>query len=120
MTIAPRSKSSEVRARIGHPVVDADGHIMEYMPLVEEYVREECVRQNVDGGLIEKSALSNLLASKTVSSSLLGGGNRATRDRVAKDGHRAVPPGWYEASTQEREDWRLTRPVYWLSPTKIT
>ena len=41
MTIATSSRSADVRSRLGHPVVDVDGHIIEYMPLVREYFHEE-------------------------------------------------------------------------------
>ena len=36
MGATPRS-SSELRARLGHPVVDADGHLLELQPLFEEF-----------------------------------------------------------------------------------
>ena len=30
----------QIRAQLDHPVIDADGHLIEYMPLVDEMVRE--------------------------------------------------------------------------------
>jgi hypothetical protein len=37
--------ASEIRQRVGHPIVDADGHFMEFMPLVDDeivtYLEEE-------------------------------------------------------------------------------
>ena len=35
------SESAEIRGRLDHPVVDGDGHLVEYLPLVREYLREE-------------------------------------------------------------------------------
>ena len=32
--------SSEIRAQLSHPVIDADGHVLEYLPAVEPYLRE--------------------------------------------------------------------------------
>ncbi|MGO8916496.1 MAG: amidohydrolase family protein [Stellaceae bacterium] len=32
--------SAEIRARLGHPVIDGDGHIIEYGPTYKEYLRE--------------------------------------------------------------------------------
>ncbi len=32
--------SSEIRAALGHPVIDADGHVLEYLPAVEPHLRE--------------------------------------------------------------------------------
>jgi predicted TIM-barrel fold metal-dependent hydrolase len=34
------SKSAAIRSRLGHPVVDADGHWVEYEPVLTEYLRE--------------------------------------------------------------------------------
>ena len=33
-------KAHEIRRRIGHPVIDADGHVLEYLPAVEPFLRE--------------------------------------------------------------------------------
>lgn len=34
------TRSAEIRARLDYPVVDADGHIQEMVPVLEDYVRE--------------------------------------------------------------------------------
>jgi predicted TIM-barrel fold metal-dependent hydrolase len=41
MVMAEVSESAHIRGRLDHPVVDGDGHVVEYMPLVREYLREE-------------------------------------------------------------------------------
>jgi hypothetical protein len=33
------SRSEQVRARLTHPVIDADGHLVEFLPPIEDYVR---------------------------------------------------------------------------------
>lgn len=33
-------KAHEIRRRLGHPVIDADGHVLEYMPAVLPFLRE--------------------------------------------------------------------------------
>ncbi|MBI2867722.1 MAG: amidohydrolase family protein [Chloroflexi bacterium] len=33
------TKSAEIRARLGHPVIDADGHLVEFLPPLEDYVK---------------------------------------------------------------------------------
>lgn len=33
-------KAEAIRARLDHPVIDADGHVLEYMPAVEPFLRE--------------------------------------------------------------------------------
>ena len=40
MVSATPSPSQEVRSRIGHPVIDSDGHLLEVMPLVVDMVGE--------------------------------------------------------------------------------
>src|SRR5438094_4836955 len=34
------SKSAQVRARLDHPVIDSDGHTVEYIPAVLDYMKE--------------------------------------------------------------------------------
>lgn len=36
----PSQTSADVRAALDHPIVDADGHVMEFMPAVWPYLRE--------------------------------------------------------------------------------
>src|SRR6185503_5654229 len=38
--VADMAASSEIRAQLGHPVIDADGHVLEYLPAVEPHLRE--------------------------------------------------------------------------------
>ncbi|MDO8434293.1 MAG: amidohydrolase family protein [Candidatus Binatus sp.] len=35
-----KSKSAEIRARLGHPVIDSDGHMVEYVPAFFEYLKK--------------------------------------------------------------------------------
>ncbi len=37
MALAQTSKSADIRARLDHPVIDADGHTVEYEPLFLDY-----------------------------------------------------------------------------------
>lgn len=39
MKLTSNPSAKRIRARIDHPIVDADGHCLEYMPLVREYLR---------------------------------------------------------------------------------
>ncbi len=41
------SKSAEIRARLAHPVIDADGHWVEYAPALNEYVTRELGKDGV-------------------------------------------------------------------------
>jgi predicted TIM-barrel fold metal-dependent hydrolase len=41
LKFAPNREVEKIRARIDHPIVDADGHLMEFFPLVVDLLREE-------------------------------------------------------------------------------
>jgi predicted TIM-barrel fold metal-dependent hydrolase len=41
-----RESAAEIRARLDHPVIDADGHIIEYRPALDAYMKEEGVPAN--------------------------------------------------------------------------
>jgi len=34
------SRATEIRAKLGHPVIDADGHLVEVVPVYLDFVRE--------------------------------------------------------------------------------
>ncbi len=34
------SRSSEVRAKVGHPIIDSDGHVVEFEPALLDYIRD--------------------------------------------------------------------------------
>ena len=40
MTITHSSKGAEIRSRLDHPVIDADGHTIEITPVVLDFVKE--------------------------------------------------------------------------------
>jgi predicted TIM-barrel fold metal-dependent hydrolase len=48
MTQTITSSSAAVRERLDHPVIDADGHIVEYLPALRSYLREEGVEIAMD------------------------------------------------------------------------
>src|SRR5262249_56450581 len=41
MSFAASREVAAIRARLDHPVIDADGHLIEYAPLVRDFVAEE-------------------------------------------------------------------------------
>ena len=38
---AASSKSAAIRAKLTHPIIDADGHLIEVTPVLYDYVRAE-------------------------------------------------------------------------------
>jgi len=41
MEFLPRDDVTRIKARLAHPVIDADGHAIEYLPLVRDILREQ-------------------------------------------------------------------------------
>jgi len=89
-----KSESAEIRARLGHPVIDGDGHVVEYQPLVLDYVVQAA-----------GSEVADRLRKK------LEGGEQGS------DGGRA---GWYGYTPEQREDMRVYRPPFFMAPSKNT
>ena len=92
MTTSWASKSAEVRAKLNHPVIDSDGHMIEFEPGFLDYLKRE------GGGSMVKRFLSPERNT--------GGWGRLFR--------------WYSLSQQERLDQRVTRSPWWALPTKNT
>ncbi|HJU29149.1 MAG TPA: hypothetical protein VJ718_08260, partial [Candidatus Binataceae bacterium] len=34
------SRSAEIRAGVGHPIIDSDGHVVEFEPALLDYIRD--------------------------------------------------------------------------------
>ncbi|MDX1484016.1 MAG: amidohydrolase family protein [Alphaproteobacteria bacterium] len=88
------SESAEIRARLKHPVIDGDGHVVEYQPLIFDYVEKVAgpkvtarLRRQIEGG------------------------------EPGSDGGRA---GWYGYTPEQRDDMRIYRPPFFMVPSKNT
>lgn len=80
--------SARIRAELDHPIVDADGHLVEVMPLFEEYLRD------------------------------MAGDDIADRYIAAKGWAGAPGPhGWSDTDQTERRRLRATAPIWWMNPT---
>ena len=88
----PTSKSAAIRAKLDHPVIDSDGHMIEFEPGLLDYLKRE-------GG---ESMVKRFLSPERNS----GGWGRLFR--------------WYALSPEERLDQRATRSPWWPLPTKNT
>ena len=40
MVITKGSSSAKIRSRVNHPIIDADGHVIETMPILEDYMKQ--------------------------------------------------------------------------------
>ena len=88
----PTSKSAAIHAKLDHPVIDSDGHMIEFEPGFLDYLKRE-------GGA---SMVKRFLSPERNS----GGWGRLFR--------------WYGLSPEERLDQRATRSPWWPLPTKNT
>jgi predicted TIM-barrel fold metal-dependent hydrolase len=93
MTIR-QSKSAAVRAKLNHPVIDSDGHVIEFEPAVLDQLRE-----------IGGPRLVERFRKERYSGMMSGLGNLWR---------------WYELTPEERRDQRVAIPPWWGFPAKNT
>ena len=86
------SPSAKIRKALNHPVIDGDGHIIEFMPAFIERLGDEMGGRFVDW---------------------LQSWHEPEEFRPAS--HR-----WYQVSPKERRDRRLARPAFWGQSSKHT
>jgi predicted TIM-barrel fold metal-dependent hydrolase len=84
------STSSEIHRRLGHPVIDIDGHMAEHLPTLAPFIEEE-------GLSLDHPSLKHLLP-----------------------GSRGTDRSWYEQSPGERAATRTPRGPWWGSPARQT
>ncbi|MEW6297071.1 MAG: amidohydrolase family protein [Thermodesulfobacteriota bacterium] len=94
MTATQASKSAAVRARLPHPVIDSDGHTVEFEPAVMD-----CLRHVGGPRMVERYKTER---AKGMAASL-GGLLR-----------------WHRLTPEERRDQRATIPPWWALPAKNT
>jgi predicted TIM-barrel fold metal-dependent hydrolase len=84
------NSSAEIRRRLGHPVIDIDGHMVEHLPTLAPYIEQE-------GLSLDHPALRRLLPP-------VGGADK----------------GWHDQTPQERAATRTPRGPWWGSPARRT
>ncbi|MGE0385181.1 MAG: amidohydrolase family protein [Gammaproteobacteria bacterium] len=90
-----------IRARLKHPVIDADGHTVEYVPALESYIQAEGVTIGLNNSF---AAAIRPLA------------------QALERNKAAAPHGfeWYRRTPEERYRRRITRPSWWGVPAENT
>jgi len=81
-------KAHEIRRRLGHPVIDSDGHVLEYMPAVLPFLREALGTKLFERWQTKKTPLARImdadpkrrLATRAPQSAWWGTPARDTRD----------------------------------------
>lgn len=90
MTRSHTSKSAAVRARLGHPVIDSDGHMIEFEPDVLDYIKQ------VGGTQVVEKYISAIVDSR-----LFGGSQFTLEERRDRRVPRAP---WWGAPTKNTLD----------------
>jgi predicted TIM-barrel fold metal-dependent hydrolase len=94
MATTQTSKSAAVRARLNHPVIDSDGHTVEFEPAVLDYLQQ------------------------------IGGPRIVERYKTERTNGMAASLGgmlkWHRLTPEDRRDQRATIPPWWALPTKNT
>jgi predicted TIM-barrel fold metal-dependent hydrolase len=93
LNVATKSKGAAVRAQLGYPVVDVDGHTLEYGPAVFDFIAD----------VAGPATRDRLMALYDSGEELFG-----------------YNPRWYQQTWQERLDRRSIRPGWWMTPAENT
>src|SRR3954471_9204726 len=88
--VSTHETSRSIRERLGHPVIDIDGHCIEFFPGLAPYLREESVG-------LESPALRRLLPP-----------------------YRGPEVDWHALDAAGRAHARAARPPWWGSPARNT
>jgi predicted TIM-barrel fold metal-dependent hydrolase len=94
------SKSLDIRSKLDHPVVDCDGHMRDFRPLLLDYLRETAGPQ-----LLERYL-------KRTGTDALG--------LDARGGARYGSPADQDPRRPERRDWRTPRGIWFGAPMQNT
>lgn len=86
------SKSATIRSQLKHPVIDSDGHMIEFEPGFLDYLEQVGGQSLVD----------------------------RYRSKERNTGSWGKLFDWYRLSSEERHDQRSTRAPWWALPTKNT
>jgi predicted TIM-barrel fold metal-dependent hydrolase len=88
--VAASESSAAVRQRLDHPVIDVDGHAIEFFPALGRFLQDE-------GVALDSPALARLLP-----------------------GAFGPPQDWHSMSVEDRAKARVARPPWWGSPARNT
>ncbi len=94
-----QSSSAEIRKRLSHPIIDGDGHVIEFVPAVLDYLKD------VAGTRVVERYVAFLKHGPAHSFSQVG---------------QPQAVGWHGLTPAERRAKRVTRPSFWIFPASAT
>ena len=90
MVTTRSSRSQEIRSKVGHPIIDSDGHTLELSPVLSDYVYEQ-------GGADARDLFEEMMKGSTETGS--------------------AGKTWFTMTPEERkENWHPATP-WWFAPT---
>lgn len=102
-----------IREKLSHPVIDADGHTLEYLPALAAYMREEGIRLSFnEPGIVVPYPDDPSILEMVTDESL-----RPLRGSYMGGSHEN---SWYAMDGAERLRTRTIRPLWWGAPTGTT
>ena len=94
MVTTRSSRSQEIRSKVGHPIIDADGHTLELTPVLSDYVYQQ-------GGADARDRFEEMMQGASEAGS--GGGTTNSN--------------WFSMTPEERkQNWEPATP-WWFAPT---
>jgi hypothetical protein len=97
-----------VREKLDHPVLDADGHTIEYLPALIDYFWAEGIEIDLDEVSRFSAPYPRPIGSRPVDALVGASGRPVLRQANA----------WYRQSEDERRRNRTVRPSFWGIPTR--
>ena len=95
MVTTKGSRSQQIRSKLPHPIVDADGHMLELTPVLSDYV-------NQVGGADARDLFDRTMvgAAETGNAATIGGKT------------------WFEMDLEEKKEAWFSAPPWWAMPTR--
>lgn len=111
MSISQKSEAARIRERLGYPIIDADGHMLELDPIIWDYMRQ------IGGSEIQQRFMKYLGGGGTTGATMphseLGDVQDRWLDRLAS-------AQWAAMTWKERRDSGTMAPFWWFLPTANT
>src|SRR4051794_5195584 len=104
MTVAATSEAARIRAGLSHPIIDADGHMLELDPIIRDYMRQ------VGGSQIEEKFFKYMGFGSTTGPTMV----RELTDVGQHWWEHISGAQWFNMTPKERRDSGTMAPFWWF------